>query len=76
MQGILRRAWRGFSERAAAMTRLLPMLGFGRPAEPPVEPVERHDSSPAPVPPSSGSAHELHDQQHVRNAEEGENRHL
>ena len=76
MRGMWRRAWRGFAERAAAMTRLLPMLGFGQPAEPPVEPVERHDPPPAAPPPSAGSAHELHDQQHVRNAEDRESRHL
>jgi hypothetical protein len=76
MQGMWRRAWRGFAERAAAMTRLLPILGFGQPAEPPVEPVERHDPPPAPAPPASSSVPELHDQQHVRNAEEGESRHL
>jgi hypothetical protein len=52
------------------------MLGFGRPAEPSVEPVERHDPPPAAPPPSAGSAHELHYQQHVRNAEERESRHL
>jgi hypothetical protein len=71
-----RSAWRGLAERATAMARLLPMLGFGQPAEPPVDSVERHDSPPTPLPPGSGSAHELHDQQHVRNAEERESRHL
>jgi hypothetical protein len=76
MRGTWRRAWRSFAERAAAMTRLLPMLGFGQPAEPPVEPIERHDPPPSPAPPRSGSADELRDQQHVRNAEERESRHL
>ena len=58
------------------MTRILPVLGFGQPAEPPLEPAERHDPPPAPPPLGSGSAHELHTQHREQGPEERERRHL
>ena len=42
-------------------TSVLPTLGFGRPKEPPTEPIQRSEVSTAPP----GAGPELHDQQHV-----------
>lgn len=55
--------WRGVLESARSMTQMLTRLGFGRPPEPPVEPVHRNE----PVE-DAATAIELHDQQHVNPA--------
>jgi hypothetical protein len=48
-------------EAIRSMTQMLTRLGFGKPAEPPIEPIERHDEPPSPLAPPD----ELHEQQHV-----------
>ena len=48
-------------EALSDATRLLPWLGFGKPAEPPTEPVHHSDATTA----LGDAARELHEQQHV-----------
>ena len=47
--------------RVLETTRVLPWLGFGKPAEPPIEPVHRSDITSE----RGEEAPELHEQQHV-----------
>lgn len=67
-----RRAWwRGQRDAIRSMTQMLTRLGFGKPAEPPFEPIERHDEPPSTLP----SPSELHEQQHVNPAPDLESGH-
>lgn len=60
MRDTLRSKFRTFLNRMMAAARVLPMVGFGRPAEPPTDPIQREDRV-EPLP----AVGELHDQQHV-----------
>ena len=57
----LRQRSRRVLETLTEATRVLPWLGFGRPAEPPTEPVHRSDAASE----RGEAAPELHEQQHV-----------
>jgi len=60
-----RKAWlRGVRDSIRSMTQMLTRLGFNRPAEPPIEPVQRSDEAVEGDEPTA----EMHDQQHVNPA--------
>lgn len=57
----LRQRFRRVLETLTEATRVLPWLGFGKPAEPPIEPVHRSDATSE----RGEEAPELHEQRHV-----------
>jgi len=59
---MLLRTWaRRLRRIALEATNVLPTLGFGRPAEPPIEPVHRSDTASE----AAQDSPPLHEQQHV-----------